>query len=189
MAGRTGLHACHSGCMHVTCRRSFSRMTAVRELPSNRLRATLARGERAPGERAQKAGCDWRQRGSARAKQRQDYAMTPAGPVEATAAPSKAARCACVADGASLSTEQDDCSIYRARDTLPSERAREIAKWLGAWSEAIAASRHCVGGGRRGGPRSKLAVQLDPESSRRAAGPSPRSPAALPVSSAKLARI
>ena len=63
-------------------------------------------------------------RRSARAEQRQDDVMTPAGPTDTTAAPSKASRCACVADGASLSTEQDDCSFYRARDTLLSERAR-----------------------------------------------------------------
>ena len=49
--------------------------------------------------------------------------MTPAETTDTTSAPSRALRCACVADVASLSTEQDDCSFYRARDTLLSERA------------------------------------------------------------------
>ena len=62
-------------------------------------------------------------RRSARARQRQDDAMTPARPSDTTPVPSKAARCPCVAAVASLSTEQDDCSFYRARDTLLSERA------------------------------------------------------------------
>ena len=63
-------------------------------------------------------------RRSARAEQRQDDVMTPAGPTDTTSAPSRALRCACVAGVVSLSTEQDDCSFYHASDTLLSERAR-----------------------------------------------------------------
>ena len=44
--------------------------------------------------------------------------MTPARPTDTTPAPSKAARCACVAAVASLSTEQADAQCERGDDKL-----------------------------------------------------------------------
>ena len=87
--------------------------------------ATLARTERAAAaSECRRQVRPAAPRRSARARQRQDDVITLAGPTDTTAAPSRAASCACVAGVVSLSTEQDDCSYYRARDTLLSERAR-----------------------------------------------------------------
>ena len=104
---------------------AYTHSLSANSRPADRS-ATLARGtERAAAaSECRRPVRSAAARRSARAEQRQNDVMTPAGPADTTSAPSRASRCACVADVASLSTEQDDCSFYRACDTLLSERAR-----------------------------------------------------------------
>ena len=113
---RTEMHVCHTEYAYT--------VKPVRELASRRPLCNLgARGAAAASE-CRRPVRSAAARRSARAEQRQDDVMTPAGPTDTTSAPSRASRCACVAGVVSLSTEQDDCSFYRACDTLLSESAR-----------------------------------------------------------------
>ena len=101
MVVRTGLHACHSGCMHVTVVQRATQpnepITPVRLLASHRPLGNLgARGAAAASE-CRRPVRSAAARRSARARQPQDDAMTPAGPTDSTSAPSRASRCACVA--------------------------------------------------------------------------------------------
>ena len=111
--------------MHVTLRGRILVVRPQTHVPPTALQPWLAGTERAAAaSECRRPVRSAAARRSARAEQHQDDAMTPARPTDTTPAPSKAARCACVAAVASLSTEQDDCSFYRARDALLSERAR-----------------------------------------------------------------
>eukprot|EP00964_Phaeocystis_antarctica_P121999 scaffold85693_cov69-Phaeocystis_antarctica.AAC.1 len=110
-------------CMYVALRAYTRRRLSANSRPAHGS-ANLERARRAAASECRRPVRSAAARRSARARQRQDDAMTPAGPTDTTSAPSRASRCACVAAVASLSTEQDDCSFYRARDALLSERAR-----------------------------------------------------------------
>ena len=118
---------CAQSYMYVTLKGRILLHPPVRKLTSRRplCKLWLAGTERAAvASECRRPVRSAAARRSARAEQRQDDVMTPAGPTDTTSSPSRALRCACVAGAVSLSTEQDDCSFYRARDALLSERAR-----------------------------------------------------------------
>eukprot|EP00964_Phaeocystis_antarctica_P038897 scaffold22246_cov77-Phaeocystis_antarctica.AAC.1 len=171
--------------MYVTLSARILESLSANSPPTDRS-ATLARshGARRRGGECRRPVRSAAARRSARAEQRQDDVMTPAGPTDTTSAPSRASRCACVA-GVLSHLGGTGQLLLLPRTRRAAERApRPIDRHMAA---------RRVKRGYRGlaplrwrreerRPVEHLAAALDPESSRRAAGPSPRSPAALPVS-------
>eukprot|EP00964_Phaeocystis_antarctica_P100729 scaffold66303_cov73-Phaeocystis_antarctica.AAC.1 len=84
-------------------------------------------------------------RRSARARQRQDDVMTPAGPTDTTSAPSRASRCACVA-GLSARGSARGARLSRPRATALEERGEEArgAARAAAGSRELEASRRAL---------------------------------------------
>ena len=103
--------------------------------------------------------------------------MTPAGPTDTTPAPSRASRCACVADGASLSTEQADARCERGDDRLaPLEQVhRTNTGGARRWRRDVLPRVACVVVHACAEPRSCRMRSADPSASTaRRAGARPR---------------